>query len=70
MKIVPKERIKCGGEYHVPGVPCDVPDEVGKQLIEVDKAELSNGRPSGGKADDGKAAQGKAQGGKTDDGKQ
>lgn len=51
MKIVPKERIKAGGEYKRAGQVCDVPEDVGKALVEGGKAEKAAGRPSGGKAE-------------------
>jgi hypothetical protein len=47
MKIIPSERIKCGGKYHRAGEPCDLPNEIGKALIEAGKAKAIAGRPTG-----------------------
>lgn len=48
MKIEPFERIKSGGEYKPANKVCDVPNEVGKELIDKGKAKSAAGRPSGG----------------------
>lgn len=53
MKIIPNERLKFEGEYHPADKPCDVPDDVGKQLIDDGRAKLAQGRPSGGRAEGG-----------------
>lgn len=47
MKIIANERLKVGGEYKPAGKPCDVPNEVGKDLIERGKAKHAQGRPTG-----------------------